>query len=233
MEPMAPEILPRVLFVVSGSVATIKMEEIVKGLLQFAKVKVVATKAAQHFFDIQKIRALGVTVYTDEDEYEMWNNRGDPVLHIVLSYWADLLLWAPLSANSLAKISNGIADNLGTSIIRAWDFKHYRKPILLCPAMNTKMWEHPFTANQLNILTSDPLNMIVINPLSQVLECGDVGMGAMVKPPEIMTEVKNNLPTLKYLRTLREYEHTRKNNNVSRPSNAQPNNDSIVNIENM
>jgi phosphopantothenoylcysteine decarboxylase len=63
-----------------------------------------------------------------------------------------------------------------TNIIRAWDFKYYIKPILLCPAMNTKMWEHPFTEKQLNILSSDPLNMMIINPLSQRLECGDIGM---------------------------------------------------------
>lgn len=60
MDPMAPEIKPRVLFVVSGSVASIKMEEIVKGLIQFAEVKVVTTKAAQHFFDIEKVRTLGI-----------------------------------------------------------------------------------------------------------------------------------------------------------------------------
>lgn len=62
MEPTTPEMLPRVLFVVSGSVASIKMEEIIKGLLQFAEVKVVTTKAAQHFFDIEKVRGLGILI---------------------------------------------------------------------------------------------------------------------------------------------------------------------------
>jgi phosphopantothenoylcysteine decarboxylase len=96
---METEIIPRVLVAVSGSVATIKIEEIVSGLIKFAEVKVITTKAAQHFFQVDKIKAygkdsvllvsfalsdrLGVPVYTDEDEYAAWKGRGDPVLHIV------------------------------------------------------------------------------------------------------------------------------------------------------
>jgi len=208
------KIPPRVLFVVCGSVASIKTEEIILGLQKFAEVKVVTTNYAQHFYDIQKVQTLGATIYTDEDEYRIWTTRGDPVLHIALSYWADLLLIAPLSANTLAKIANGLSDNLATCIIRAWDFKHYRKPILLCPAMNTKMWEHPFTAMQLKVLSSDPFNMVVIDPLSQKLECGDIGMGAMEKPPQILEQVQKHLPNQEYLHTLREYEKTRSNSKI-------------------
>lgn len=64
-----------------------------------------------------------VQYFVDEDEQKRWNHRGDPVLHIELRKWADALLIAPLSANTLAKISNGLCDNLVTLAARCWDMK--------------------------------------------------------------------------------------------------------------
>lgn len=64
----------------------------------------------------------------DEDEWHVWQNKGDPVLHIDLRKWADLLVIAPLSANSLAKMAQGLCDNCLTSVVRAWDFT---KPLLV------------------------------------------------------------------------------------------------------
>lgn len=74
---------------------------------------------------------------TDKDEWESWKLKGDKVLHIELRKWAHIMLIAPLSANSLAKISNGLCDNLLMSIVRAWDFN---KPFIVAPAMNTYMY---------------------------------------------------------------------------------------------
>lgn len=117
--------------------------------------------------------------------------RGDPVLHIVLRDWADMMLIAPFSANTLALISNGICNNLLTSVVRAWDLK---KSVIVCPAMNTAMWDHPFTQKQLDILIAPPFNYQVLGPLEQLLECGDIGMGAMTKPPQILATVQKRAP---------------------------------------
>jgi len=87
-----------------------------------------------------------------DDEWKEWQKLGDPVLHIDLRDWADLLLVAPLSAHTLAKISNGLCDDTLSCVIRAWDYGHGSRPgktLLLAPAMNTAMWGHPLTQSQL------------------------------------------------------------------------------------
>lgn len=96
----------------------------------------------------------------DQDEWDGWNQRNDPVLHIELRKLADLLLISPLSANTMAKVSNGLSDNLLTSVFRCWDFKN-KKPLLLAPAMNTLMYESPITGLQEKIL-KDTLGAIII-----------------------------------------------------------------------
>ena len=85
----------------------------------------------------------------DKGEWTSWNNRGDPVKHIELRNWADVLLIAPLSANSLASIAQGLCNNLLLCIVRAWDMK---KHFIFCPAMNTHMYNHPFTKIHIDIL---------------------------------------------------------------------------------
>lgn len=92
----------------------------------------------------------------DEDEYLSWTGRGDPVVHIELKNLCDLLMICPLSANTLAKYANGISDNLLTNIVRAWPYEKVmkegenyewvlKKPVMVAPAMNTDMFEHPIT----------------------------------------------------------------------------------------
>lgn len=103
-------------------------------------------------------------ILADEDEWSSWKCRGDPVLHIQLRNWADLAVIAPLSANTLAKLANGLADNLLSSVMRAWDFK---KPILVAPAMNTFMWDHPVTSQHLSTLKT--WGYSVIDPCSKTL----------------------------------------------------------------
>jgi phosphopantothenoylcysteine decarboxylase len=136
--------------------------------------------------------------------------RDDPVLHIELRRWAELLVIAPLDANTLAKLVSGLCDNCLTCIWRAWD---PNRPILLAPAMNTFMWEHPLTRRHFRQLgmdygTSAPLaeadldaviawlnqhcpRLRVIPPQSKRLACGDVGMGAMAEVAEIVTTVQD------------------------------------------
>jgi phosphopantothenoylcysteine decarboxylase len=181
-----------VLFCLSGSVASIKALEIAQGLAQFANVVVVPTKAASHFISLDALRGIeGVDVFFDEDEWNNWHKLKDPVLHIELRKWADVIVVAPLSANTLAKLANGLSDNLLTCIARAWDFKF---PFLVAPAMNTMMWEHPFTARHLKELES--LGVSVIPPIPKLLACGDIGNGALANVGDIVAAVRKALKDL-------------------------------------
>ncbi|XP_072291930.1 phosphopantothenoylcysteine decarboxylase isoform X2 [Eucyclogobius newberryi] len=131
-----------VLVGVTGSVAALKLPLLVSELLQLSgvDVRVVTTEHAKHFYNPADVQ---VKIYSDSDEWELWTHRSDPVLHIELRRWAHLFIIAPLDANTLAKIANGICDNLLTCVVRAWDMS---RPLLFCPAMNTAMWNHPITA---------------------------------------------------------------------------------------
>ncbi|KAF3217856.1 hypothetical protein TWF106_007819 [Orbilia oligospora] len=111
-----------------------------------------------------------------DQETAIWAKIGDPILHIELRRWADILLIAPLSANSLAKIVGGFSDNLLLSVIRAWDTN---KPIAVAPAMNTLMWEHPVTTSQIKVLETEWSWFRVLRPVEKLLACGDSGSGAM------------------------------------------------------
>ena len=166
---------PRVLLGLSGSVACIKAQELVRALREWAEIRVVATGAARHFVEDGLLEQAGAEkVLLDEDEWRRWKVVGDPVEHIELRRWADLVLVAPLSANTLAKAANGLCDNLLTCVLRAWDFA---KPCLVAPAMNTFMWESAFTEQHLAVLRG--LGATVVDPVSKTLACGDVGFGAM------------------------------------------------------
>ncbi|XP_077905415.1 phosphopantothenoylcysteine decarboxylase isoform X5 [Ictidomys tridecemlineatus] len=118
----------------------------------------------------------------------MWKHRSDPVLHIDLRRWADLMLVAPLDANTLGKVASGICDNLLTCVIRAWDRS---KPLLFCPAMNTVMWEHPLTAQQVDQLKA--FGYVEIPCVDKKLVCGDQGLGAMAEVETIVDKVKEVL----------------------------------------
>ncbi|XP_071392349.1 phosphopantothenoylcysteine decarboxylase isoform X2 [Centroberyx affinis] len=118
----------------------------------------------------------------------LWTQRSDPVLHIELRRWADLFVIAPLDANTLGKISNGICDNLLTCVVRAWDTS---RPLLFCPAMNTAMWQHPITARQVASLKE--FGYVEIPCISKKLVCGDEGKGAMAEVSTIVNVVKQHL----------------------------------------
>lgn len=184
----------KVLLGATGSVASIKIPDIISGLnIKFngnAEIRFVPTQNALHFLpQVDEIEdKLGAKIYRDENEWSSWSKRGDPVLHIELRKWADVLILAPLDANTLAKLSNGICDNLLTSVCRAWDFE---KPIIFAPAMNTFMWEHPITSTQINTLKTWGYHEIP--PIEKVLMCKDVGKGAMAEPDTIVNVVCDTL----------------------------------------
>jgi len=190
---------PHLLLGVTGSVATIKIYNLVDALKPFCEVRVICTENSRHFFDMAKLRD-SVTVFTDQDEYAVWQKRGDPVLHIQLREWADVFLVAPLSANSLASVANGICNNLLTCVFRAWDYKDEKKRIIVAPAMNTQMWENPFTARHISLLEGIPFNIKFIDTVEKLLMCDIYGNGAMAEVATITETTKAIIHDLGLLR---------------------------------
>lgn len=190
----------------TGSVASIKARELITKLAFLAaprlpSLKVVATKAAKHFFNWEELNEFwfhhAVEFHSDEEEWRDWKKVGDPVLHIELRRWADILVIAPCSANTLAKLANGLCDDLLSCIVRAWDFKDPNKRLVIAPAMNTMMWESPFTQKHLETLVElgggtmdDQKRVQIIGPVEKTLACGDVGNGAMASPEDIARLVR-------------------------------------------
>lgn len=168
----------KILIGVTGSIAAIKIKEIVD-LFQNRKhqVRIVCTENGRRF----------VPDSVSDDEMDYWTKERK-VLHIELRKWADVYLICPLSANTLAKLSCGLADNLVTNVARCWDFS---LPIIVCPAMNTCMWNHPVTQEQLNRLIA--FGYQIVKPVSKKLACGDVGIGAMEDPKVIVENVLAHL----------------------------------------
>ena len=130
----------------------------------------------------------------------LWQ-KDQPVLHIELRKWADVLCIAPLTANTLAKMSLGLCDNLLTCVYRAWDMT---KPVVVAPAMNTMMWDDEITGVQLKSLefkhnayhhgvTLLARNLFVVDPVSKRLACGDDGKGALASISDIADTVGQSL----------------------------------------
>jgi phosphopantothenoylcysteine decarboxylase len=187
--------MAKVLVGVTGSVAAIYTPQLYADLRQAGHaVKIVATKSATYFFDPASIEPIApgernkVVVILDADEWPgKLYQRGDPVLHIELRRWADILLIAPLDANTLAKLALGITDNCLTCVYRAWDMS---KPVVLAPAMNTLMWQHPVTARHLAQLAADLRGALrIVAPIEKKLACDDVGLGAMAEREAILDTI--------------------------------------------
>ena len=177
-----------VLIGVTGSVATIKLGLIVskiKNDLPNSSIKVISTKNALHFL---KNEEIDTEVLTDEEEWKEWQKVGDPVLHIELCKWANVLAITPLDANTLAKIASGICDNLLTCVVRAW---RREKPLLFAPAMNSFMFEHPITRHQIDTLCG--FGYELIPPIEKKLACGDFGIGAMASVDDIVESIRKIL----------------------------------------
>lgn len=184
--------MANVLLGVTGSVAAIHTPQL-HGELRAAghDVKIVVTKSSLYFFDAATIAPTAAgqrnknVVILDEDEWPGSSyQRGDPVLHIELRRWADVLLIAPCDANTLAKLALGLTDNCLTCVYRAWD---RTRRVILAPAMNTLMWQHPVTKRHLDQLTTDlGAALHVVLPISKKLACDDVGVGAMAERDAII-----------------------------------------------
>lgn len=171
----------RILWGISGSVATVRADRLADALSKIGEVQAVVTRRGRHFLDPLPDSIL---VHDDESEWSTWSKLGDPVLHIELRRWADAFVIAPLTADALAKTAYGICDTLLLSVARAWDFS---KPMILAPAMNTRMWEHPTTAEHLRRVRA--WGVRVVDPVEKELACSDVGMGAMAPADAVAAAV--------------------------------------------
>lgn len=115
---------------------------------------------------------------------------GDPVLHIELRKWADMLVIAPMSADFLSKMVCGFVDGLLGGVVRAWDIE---KSIVVAPAMNTFMWQHPLTKVHMDVLRYKWEWVQVLEPVEKKLACGDVGVGAMIEWRDMVEYVVKKL----------------------------------------
>jgi phosphopantothenoylcysteine decarboxylase/phosphopantothenoylcysteine decarboxylase/phosphopantothenate--cysteine ligase len=167
---------------ISGSIAAYKAADIANTLTkEGVAVHVIMTRAALHFITPITMQTLtGRKVYTDMFQ-EM---DSEDVRHISLAKSADVLLIAPATANIIAKIAAGIADDyLSTVALAAW-----RKPLFIAPAMNTAMWENPVTGDNLAALKAR--GAVIIEPRESRLACGDLGKGAMADVSDIVKTVR-------------------------------------------
>lgn len=170
----------RIVLGVTGGIAAYKAAELVRLLRkQGAEVQVAMTEGATHFVTATTFQALsGQAVYLDQWDARMPN----AMAHIDLSRSADLILVAPASADFLARIASGMADDLLATMVLARDC-----PLLVVPAMNRQMWENPATQRNVSQLQADGVQ--VLGPASGEQACGEVGAGRMLEPEEILEEV--------------------------------------------
>jgi phosphopantothenoylcysteine decarboxylase/phosphopantothenate--cysteine ligase len=174
----------RILLGVTGSIACYKSAELASKLAQAgAQVDVILTQAAQQFVTPLTFQSVtGRRAYTEAD---LWGSEGH-VQHIGLARQADLLIIAPASANTLAKLAHGIADNLLTITALAATC-----PLILAPAMDGNMYAH--SATQANLEIMQQRGALLIGPASGHLASGMVGVGRMVEPPEILARLRKFL----------------------------------------
>ncbi len=173
----------KILLIISGGIAAYKVLDLIRRLReQGCGVTAVMTRAAEEFVTPMSVAALtGTKVYQDlfslTDEAEMG--------HIELSRSADLLVVAPASADIMARMAHGMANDLATTTLLATD-----TPVLLAPAMNVRMWSHP--ATQRNIATLKGDGMRFVGPNAGAMACGEFGPGRMAEPQEILTAIEAN-----------------------------------------
>ena len=172
----------KILFVICGGIAAYKSLETIRIFKKNGcEIKTILTKHAKEFVTPLSIASLSQgKVYDDlfsvENESEMD--------HIALSRWADLILVEPATANTIAKLAKGSSEDLASTVILASN-----KPIFIVPAMNVRMWEHPSTKENLEILRNYFYK--IIGPEIGEMACGEYGEGKMTEPLEVIDKVNN------------------------------------------
>jgi phosphopantothenoylcysteine decarboxylase/phosphopantothenate--cysteine ligase len=167
----------RVALGVTGGIAAYKAIEVLRGLQRAGcEVRVAMTRHACEFVTPLTFRALSAS-YVVVDDYAPDNP--DPIAHITFSQTVDLLIVSPATANTLAKFANGVADDFLTSTYLACT-----APVLVAPAMNTTMWEHPSTQRNIEKLRADGVH--IIEPDAGEMACGTIGPGRLSDPERIV-----------------------------------------------
>ena len=170
----------KILLIICGGISAYKSLEIIRGLKKnSSQVKTILTKNAKEF-----ITPLSISSLSQEKVYEdMFSAENQSEMdHISLSRWADLILVAPATANTISKLSSGSADDLASTVVLASN-----KEVYLVPAMNVRMWEHPSTKENINILKN--YGYKIIGPEIGDMACGEFGKGKMTEPNEIIKEI--------------------------------------------
>jgi len=177
----------RIAIGVTGGIAAYKAIEVLRGLQRAGcEVRVAMTRHACEFIQPLTFRALSGS-YVVVDDYAPDNP--DPIAHITFSQTIDLFIIAPATANTLAKLANGVADDFLTSTYLACT-----APVLVAPAMNTTMWQHPATQRNLEKLRGDGVH--IIEPDAGEMACGTIGPGRLSEPDRIVTRALEILATV-------------------------------------
>jgi phosphopantothenoylcysteine decarboxylase / phosphopantothenate---cysteine ligase len=172
---------PRILLIISGGIAAYKSLELIRRLRdRGATVQVVMTAAARQFISPLSAATLSGQAVRD-DLFSLTDEAA--IGHIELSRAADLIVVAPASANILARMANGLADDMATTVLLATD-----KRVLAAPAMNVRMWLHPATRRNLERLRDD--GVLIVGPDSGPMACGEFGPGRMAEPPAIVEAIE-------------------------------------------
>jgi len=168
----------KILFGITGGIAAYKSIDIISILIKKGHdVHVIMSDNAKNFCPPAAVNVIS--------KGNLKTETSDQTIHIEESKWCDVFLLVPATANTIAKISHGIADSFLTSTILALP----DKPRIICPAMNTNMWENPFT--QENIERLKKAGWKVISPVEGMLACGDLGIGKLPNPKEIIEKFED------------------------------------------
>ena len=171
----------KILLIICGGISAYKSLELIRLLKkQDAEIKTILTKSAKEF-----VTPLSVTSLSQGRVYDdLFNAENEAEMdHISLSRWADVILVAPVTANTISKLSAGSSNDLASTVILASD-----KDIFLAPAMNVRMWEHPSTKQNLNKLRS--YGYKIIGPEIGDMACGEFGEGKMTEPKDIFQKIE-------------------------------------------
>ncbi|MDA9751930.1 bifunctional phosphopantothenoylcysteine decarboxylase/phosphopantothenate--cysteine ligase CoaBC [Candidatus Pelagibacter sp.] len=177
----------KILVVICGGISAYKSLELIRGLKKKqVEIKTIITKSAKEF-----VTPLSITSLSQGKVYEdLFSSESESEIdHISLSRWADLIIVVPATANTISKLSNGLTDDLASTVLLASN-----KKIFIVPAMNVRMWDHP--SNKINIIKLREYGYGIIGPEIGDMACGEYGEGKMTEPSDILLHVENYLSNL-------------------------------------